>query len=288
MVVIERTLIGDLTNRLIANTRTWIDDGQFAWTAVVASINGSIRCENRTDVESGTRTSQTLVLLPFVDIWAPADVMLFSASAILFRIHVAFRGWSERRRSCSHRAREEHQQPPPTKPIWSPPKQTKAMHDNIVKATVIHDRRYKDQGLQRVIEECKEVKKNLRKVDIDPDVVRKGKCKVIRMRKIRQQQQQQHSWAIATKASTTSSSTLLSPSSPLSSSMTGKTSLSPSSSVSSSQSSFAISPETLKRARLFLGTRQSSSYGAGGAILTTAKESASDLKLQSYKETIMT
>ena len=124
------------------------------------------------------------------------------------------------------------------------------MKDTIVKATVISDSRYKDQGLQQTIEECKDVKTKLRKVEVDPDVARKEKRKAIRKKQL-----------LESLAGARTTRTASSPSSSMSSSSSTATttaSLSPSS-PSSPTTTFSISPGSLQRARRFLGHRSTSS-----------------------------
>jgi hypothetical protein len=239
MMIIDTTLgeLEDWTGRFVVTylsplwtkPRRWIDDGRLFWESVIViSVKKSIRYEFRTDFESGTRTKMTLVMLPYVEIWVPLDVVLFSSSAVVFRMYMAVRGWSERRRR-NHQKRK----PPSPPPTWSPPRQTRGMYDGIVKATVINDSQYKDQGLQQTIDECKDVKRNLRKVE-DPDIARKEKRASLKKKRY---------------SSFGSGATPPRPS--LSSSR--------SSSLSSTSShSLAVSPETLQRARHFLGSKSSS------------------------------
>ena len=230
----------------------------------MAAVQGSVRHEYRTDRTSGARVNVCLVLIPYVDAWVPLEVVLFTTSAAIFRIYMAVRNWSERRRQCFDQEQKQNPDPQtktPTKPkppaFWSPPKQTTAMYDTIVKATVINDSRYRDQGLQQTIEECKDVKTKLRKVEVDPDIARKEKCKAIRKRQLLE--------SLVGGRATIKSSSVSSSTSSLSTTAT----LSPSSSTSSTTTTFSISPESLRRARRFLGRQSKSSASASTSALSS-------------------
>mmetsp|Transcript_33788 Transcript_33788/g.81299 ORF Transcript_33788/g.81299 Transcript_33788/m.81299 type:complete len:279 (+) Transcript_33788:16-852(+) len=254
VVVIGQNLVEDWTtrfSRLVTRSRIFVEDSHVAFKAFVAAVQGSVRHEYRTDRESGVRVNVCLVLIPYVDTWVPLEVVLFSMSAVMFRIYMAVRNWSEHRRQYFDQEQKQNPKPPPKTPtkakppaFWSPPKQTTAMYDTIIKATVINDSRYKDQGLQQTIEECKDVKTKLRKVEVDPDVARKEKCKAIRKKQLLES-------LVGSRTTVKSSSASSSMSS---SSTTATLSLS----SSSTTTTFSISPESLQRARRFLG-RQSTS-----------------------------
>ena len=267
VVEIDGTLVEDWTTRccrLVSRSRIFVEDGHIAFKAFVAAVQGSVRHEYRTEEQSGVRVNVCLVLIPYVDAWVPLEVVLFATSAAIFRIYMAVRNWTERRRQCFDQKQKQNpddpkKTPTKTKPpaFWSPPKQTAAMYDTIVKATVIDDTRYKDQGLQQTIEECKDVKTKLRKVEVDPDVARKEKRKAIRKKQLLESLV---GGRTATKLSSASSST---------SSLSTTATLSPSSSTSSTTTTFSISPESLQRARRFLGRQSTSSASTSTSVLSS-------------------
>jgi hypothetical protein len=110
----------------------------------------------------GTATNTVMLNLPCLGPVA-LDAVLFTSSAILFRLYMMIVGYRTRRRKAvdddNDKGRRDYE----------------TNTDNnvmVVKARVVGG--YKDPGLYQTMKECEDVKLNLRRV-IDPDVARRRK-----------------------------------------------------------------------------------------------------------------